>query len=249
MRQLAYQPVTTTRAYESITTQIEQTISSGQLQVGEQLPGERELAEQFGVSRVVIREAMRNLEARAIVEVRHGSGTYVKSIPSPALAQSLTLLLELEEASLLDLYVVRQALELVAAPMAAQHATPEEIATLRKCLEEMATLVEQGIHSEEGFCAFSTKDEELHRLVAQASHNMPLVTLLDAILPLVMSGRREIINRTGGFQRFIARSGRENAHEEHTDIVNAIANRDPKAAEHFVYHHLQRSMTTYRDLE
>jgi len=249
MRQLVYQPVTTTRAYENIAAQIEQTITSGQLRVGDQLPGERELAEQFEVSRVVIREAMRNLEARGIVEVRHGSGTYVRSIPSPAVTQSLTLLLELEEASLLDLYVVRQALELVAAPKAAQYATPEEIAALRNCLEEMAPLVKQGIHSEDSFRAFSTKDEEFHRLIAKASHNMPLATLLNAILPLVMSGRLEIINRTGGFQRFIARSGRENAHEEHANIVNAIANRDPKAAEHFVYQHLQRSMATYRDLE
>lgn len=249
MDEFVYQPAITMRAYENIVTQIEQTITGGRLQVGDQLPSERELAEQFQVSRVVIREAIRNLEARGIVEVRHGSGTYIKGVPGSTLTQPLTLLLKLEEASLLDLYVVRQALELVSAPRAAQYATPEDITGLRTCLEEMSHLLKQEIRSEEDFRVFSDKDCEFHRLMARASHNLPLETLLSAILPLVMSGRAEIISRTGGFQQFIVRSERENVYQEHTHIVNAIANRDPKAAEHFTYLHLQRSMATFRDLE
>ena len=244
-----FEPIAITRAYENIVAQVEAAIIEGNLAVGDQLPGERELAEQFEVSRVVIREATRNLEARGIVEVRRGSGTYVKSIPSPALTRSLTLLLKLEEASLLELYVVRQALELVSASAAAQHATSEEIAALRTCLEEMSRLLEQEISSEDDFRVFSDKDTEFHLLIAQASHNLPLETLLSAILPLVMSGRAEIISRTGGFQQFIVRSEPQNAYEEQTHIVNAIANRDPKAAEHFTYLHLQRSVATFRDLE
>ena len=244
-----FEPQKPTRAYENIVDQIEHDITAGRLQVGDQLPAERELAEQFQVSRVVIREASRHLEALGIVEVRQGSGTYVRSVPTPMLAHSLTLMLKLEEASLLDLYVVRQALELVAAPRAAQYVTPEEMTALRECTEEMAVLIRQGIRSEDDFQALTAKDEQFHHMIAEASHNAPLSTLLSAILPLVMRGRLQIVNRTGGFQRFLERSARENVSDEHTNIVDAIANRDPRAAEHFVYLHLQRSMATYRDLE
>src|SRR5688572_20217020 len=119
---MIFQSVAPERAYQVIVSQIERQITNGNLHEGDQLPGERELAEQFGVSRVVIREAMRNLQARNLVEVRHGSGTFISGKPGDTLTQSLTLLLKLEESSLLDLYVVRQALELVAAPRAAQYA-------------------------------------------------------------------------------------------------------------------------------
>lgn len=232
-----------------MTFQIEQMITQGTLHVSDRLPSERELSDQFSVSRVVIREAVRNLEARGIVEVRHGSGTYVKSIPSPTLARTLTLLLRLEESSLLDLYVVRQALELVAAPVAALKATPEEISAMRKCHEEMLGLFEQGLASEEAFLAFNTRDEEFHNLISEAAHNLPLATLMNPIIHLIMTGRLEIIRRTGGFQRFIMRSKRETVLDEHFNILAAITNHDPKAAEHFVYTHLQRSLATYRDLE
>ncbi|HZQ06454.1 MAG TPA: FadR/GntR family transcriptional regulator [Anaerolineae bacterium] len=243
-----YQPITTLRAYEAIVSQIEQMIADKQIQVGEQLPGERDLAEKFGVSRVVIREAIRTLEARGLIDVRHGSGTYVKGMPGDTLTRSLTLLLELKETSLLDLYVVRQALEIVAAPRAAQYATPQQINSLRQCLARMEETIHKGFHDAKHFEEFTQRDIELHSLVGEASHNLPLSTLLNAILPLIMRGRLEIINRTGGFEKFIARSRPEIILDEHTNIVNAIANHDPAAAEHFIYKHLQRSMATYRDL-
>jgi GntR family transcriptional repressor for pyruvate dehydrogenase complex len=245
---MIYQPIATPRAYEGIVSQIEQMIANNQIKVGDQLPGERDLAEKFGVSRIVIREAIRTLQARGVIEVRHGSGTFVKGTPDDTLARSLTLLLELEETSLLDLYVVRQALEVVAAPRAAQYATAPEIAALRECLARMEETIRKGFQDEEHFKEFTARDIELHSLVAQASHNTPLSTLLNTILPLIMSGRLEIINRTGGFKKFVARSRPEIILEEHTNVVNAIVNRDPAAAEHFIYKHLQRSMATYRDL-
>lgn len=246
---LIFQPIAPARAYQAIVSQIEQMIANGTLNDGDQLPGERDLAEQFGVSRVVIRESIRNLQARGMVEVRHGSGTFIRGKAGDILTQSLTLLLKLEEASLLDLYVVRQALEVVAAPRAAQYATAEDISGLRQSLDDMAEIIKKGIDVEEHFHELTRCDIDLHGRVAEASHNIPLATLLHAILPMIMSGRIEIINRTGGFKRFIARSSPQIVIEEHANIVSAIVNRDPTAAEHFIYKHLQRSMVTYRDLE
>ncbi len=246
---MVFQPIAPERAYQTIVAQIEELIAQGKLKQGDQLPSERELAEQFGVSRVVIRESIRNLQARGIVEVRHGSGTFVRANPKDTLTQTLTLLLKLEESSLLDLYVIRQALELVAAPRAAQYANEQDIKALRETLGEMRDIIAKGIDVEEHFEIFTRCDMELHARVADASHNAPLATLLRAILPMIMAGRLQIINRTGGFKRFIARSSPAVVIEEHTNIVSAIVNKDPAAAEHFVYKHLQRSMTTYRDLQ
>ena len=201
------------------------------------------------MSRVVIREAVRYLQARGIVDVKHGSGTYIKNRPSDTLSESLILLLKLEETSLIDLYVVRQALELVAAPRAAQYATEAHITKLRNCLDEMSDLITKGIQGEEQFQAFTNCDIKHHLLIADASANLPLATLLSAILPLIMKGRLEIINRTGGIQRFFLRSSLVLALQEHTNIVHAISNRDTKAAELFMSQHLQRALATYRDLE
>src|SRR5579862_362904 len=105
------QPVEKTRSYEQIVTQIEEMIREGHFQIGDRMPSERALAEQFQVSRVVVRESIRHLEARKIVEVLQGSGTYVRRIPTQTLAQNVTFLLELEKSSFVDLMVVRQALE------------------------------------------------------------------------------------------------------------------------------------------
>ena len=235
-----YQRIDSQRAYEKIVEQIEQSIRDGQLLVGSQLPGERELAEQFGVSRVVVREATRYLESRGVVEVRHGSGTYVRG-----LSQSLTLSLQLQEASLVELYVVRQALELVSAPRAGQYATAEQIAALRKCLEDMTVMIERGIHTDDDYWDFSVKDQEFHLLIAEASNNHPLLNLLQAMLPLFTSGRAQILRRTGGLGQFITPERLNLVHEEHANIGTAISNRDMKAAEQFMLWHLQRSMAAW----
>ena len=250
-----FTPVPVKRAYENIVDRIEQTILDGHFQIGDQLPSERELAEEFAVSRVVIREAVRNLEARGVVEVRHGSGTYVKALPGTIIEQSLTLLLRLEEASLLDLYVVRQALELVSAPRAAQYATAEEIDQLSRCLSDLRELAKDAGHSDNAYLAFIEKDADFHCLIAQASHNLPLATILQSILPLMNSGRLEIMKQTNGRDEATKRRPLGNRHEpgqiveELSAIYTAIVNRDPKAAEHFIYLHLQRAIAGYQDLK
>jgi GntR family transcriptional regulator, transcriptional repressor for pyruvate dehydrogenase complex len=241
-------PAPNGRAYKQVVARIEQMIAGGQLQVGDQLPAERELAEQFEVSRVVIREAMRNLDARGVVEVRQGSGTFVRSLPGQAISQSLTLFLRLEESSLIDLYEVRQALEVTGAPLAAQHATSPEIAAMNRCLQEMHEITEPGIRSVADLRASSAKDFEFHGLIARASGNRPLATLLEPVLVLINTARLELLKTEAGFQRLVDRLGGLRLHEEHTGILTAIANRDPSAAGYFMYHHLQQSIITYRDL-
>src|ERR1700682_2503142 len=106
------QPSITVRSYAAVAQQLQSLITSGELAVGDRIPGERALAERFHVSRVVIREAMRHLEALGVIEVRQGSGTYVRLAAPHSVSKSVTLMLELQKASYVDLMAVRRALEL-----------------------------------------------------------------------------------------------------------------------------------------
>lgn len=245
-----YQPVKTVRSFQGIVAQIEELITSGTLEIGERLPSERELAEQFQVSRVVVREALRDLQARGIVEVRHGSGAYVQMIPSEALTRTLTLLLKLEKPAFIDLMVARRALEVTTAPLAAQHATAEQLAALRACLAEMSAVAQPGLHLEENFYEYGHMDLRLHALIAEASHNSILETLLSAVLPLVMTGRFEVVKRLGSFDQFLSRGAlRElHVHSEHIQVIQAITDRDPSAAEALMKSHLDRAIEVYGNL-
>ena len=236
----------TSRAYEEVVSEIEQSVKSGVLSIGSRLPGERELAQQFGVSRVVIREAVRHLEARGIVEVRVGSGTYIRSVSGAALSKSLTLWLRIEDSAVLELYTVRQALEVTAASLAAVHATPEDLAQMRHLLDEWATLLAKIPFTEEDVAASDNFEVEFHYLLAKASRNTALETLLRAILPLIFVGRRAVIHLAGNLQQAIAGLNLTVTAAEHNDIYNAIANHDPMTAEFFVRRHMQTSIAIYR---
>lgn len=238
---------TTARAYEDVVNEIEHAITSGSLSVGSQMPSERDLSRQFGVSRVVIREAVRHLEARGIVDVRVGSGTYIRSVPGAALSKSFTLWLQLEDSSVLDLYTVRQALEVTAAPLAAVHADPKDLAQMRRVLDEWATLLAKIPFTEDDVAASDSFEVEFHYLLAKASRNSALETLLHAILPLVFAGRWGVIRRIGDLEQAIAGLSLAETAAEHNDIYKAIANHDPVAAEFFVRRHMQTAIAIYRN--
>lgn len=233
------------RAFEAVASEVERSIADGRYQQGQRLPSERLLAESFGVSRVVIREAMRALESKGLVSVRQGSGTYVLGGKVKALSQDLTLRLELEEASLVELYVVRQALELGATRLAAEHATPAQVELLGAYVDEMRAIAARGISTLEQYAPFARLDEAFHLALAGASGNLPMHRLLGALLPLLTKGREEIKRRGTNMKRFFAPDRLALVCQEHADILTAIKNRDGRAAEHFSYVHMQRSIASW----
>ena len=90
-----YLPIQTERLYERIVSQIEQRIESGELKVGDQLPPERELAEQFAVSRTAVREAIKALRQKGLVEIRPGRGTFITNGTSDTIRNSLGMLMKI----------------------------------------------------------------------------------------------------------------------------------------------------------
>jgi len=175
------------RLVDRVVSEIEQLIVEGQLAPGAKLPPERELAEQMGVSRTVVREAVRILAARGLVETRHGVGTTVRALTSQHVVAPLGLYLRAQgngPISFQDLHQVRSILELEIASIAAETATDEEIAQLRRVFESM-------VAAKEDVDLLAERDTEFHRTLARMTHNPLLFVLIDSIRELL----REYIAR------------------------------------------------------
>lgn len=244
-----FEPVILTRSYEHLAAQIEAQIRSGDLAVGEQIPGERELANRFRVSRVVVREAMRNLEARGIIEVRHGRGAFVLMVPPRMMTQTLMLLLQLEKAPYLDLMEVRMTLERTAAGLAAVNASDTAIAQIRRWLDEMDRQAGRGLRALPDYRRWSELNAAFHSAIAVATKNAPLEMLLRAILEMSMQGRLEIVGSLGDLGVYFDRQGVSRIHEEHLSIVGAITRHDRPAAERLAELHLSHSIELFRTID
>jgi len=170
-----------------VAEQIQQLILSRQLKPGDRLPTERELGETFQVSRTVIREAIRVLEARGLVESQTGSGTYVRAIKGEEVANSLGMYITTQGRffSLESLMEVRRVLEIQVVRLAAQRATESDINHLESILQNMCRSVND-------VDAFSRWDLEFHLQLARASGNSLFVILLEplteALFELIWTG-------------------------------------------------------------
>jgi GntR family transcriptional repressor for pyruvate dehydrogenase complex len=186
--------------------QIKQMIVDGRLQPGERLPAERSLADQLGLSRPTVREAIRGLVTMNILETRHGSGTYVSSLDLDDLLRPMQFVIGLSGGQTLgDLFEVRLMLEPEAARLAAQRATDEEISALVQCVEHGAECSREELLDH---------DVELHRLIAEACHNPLLVSMLGSISALGYESRAMTVQIPGVVERTLS---------EHASIVDAIA--------------------------
>lgn len=230
------------RAFETVVKGIEQALMEGRYPVGSRLPSERDLSTEFGVSRVVIREATRFLESRGFVTVRQGSGTYVRDVDVPSLSQEVTLQLELKEASLAELYVVRQSLEVVSVRLAAENATAELVAELDERVSAMKSIAQKGIHSIDDYMRRRAEDEAFHLAIAGAAGNSLLFRLIDAVLPLCSKGHYEILRNAPSLDLFVSAEKIAAINEEHALLALAIKNRDSRAAEVFILSQMQRSI-------
>lgn len=242
-----FRSIDRSRAFEAVVTQVERSLAEGRYPVGTRLPSERDLADEFGVSRVVIREAMRFLESRGYVTVRQGSGTYVRDADTPTLSQDLTLRLELEEASLVELYVVRQALELATVRLAAERATDELVAELDRRTAAMRAITARGVRTLDDYMRRRAEDEAFHLAIASASGNGLLFRLVEAILPLCSSGHFEILRRAPSLETFLSPAKIDAINDEHERLAMAIRNGDGRAAEVFIYSQMQRSIATWQE--
>jgi GntR family transcriptional repressor for pyruvate dehydrogenase complex len=213
-----------TRLSDRVAAQMLETITSRGLQPGERLPTERELSVQFGVSRTVVREAVRSLVGKGVIDARAGRGLQVAAVGASAVWESMSLMLG--QGSSLDyrkVHEVRRLLEVEAAARAAERATDAEIATMTDLLDEMRGVLDETE-------AVSRTDLEFHRTLARATHNELVLVMLEAIADPMLEIRRTTFKIPGRARAAL---------DQHAEILAGIAARDPATAGLAMSRHLE----------
>jgi len=187
---------------------------------GEELPSEAELGERLGVSRTVLREAMKILQAQGLVVLSQGKRARVRPADPQAAIESLDVLLRRSEGSLLHLVEVRRPLEAEIVELAAKRATPDALAEADAAIEEQAAAPTLDGQIE--------ADLKFHRALAKASGNPVFILLLDALAGLMRASRRKSLSEYGN--RIPV--------DHHRAILAAIRRRDPAAARAALLGHL-----------
>ena len=175
-------PVRTRRAFEAVCDQVRRQVADGTLQPGQRLPGERELAEQFDISRSGVREALRSLELAGLVEARTGAngGFFIKSSGTDGIAQAVRDMVALGQVPTDSVTEARIELTCVAIRLACQRATKEELDAIEADIDYHAALFKSGRGSRNSRLLI-----EFYRLLARATHNEVMVMLVDALSEIV----------------------------------------------------------------
>lgn len=218
-----YKIVRSSRLYEQIVQQVEDSIHKGTLKPGDQLPPERELAQQFGVSRTAVREAVKALHEKGLVEAYPGRGTFITDGTSYSMRQSLDRMVKVGQAEgSAFLAEVRAILEPEIAALAATRADAEDVSSMR---EQVAVM--------DGACkdpdAFIEADLDFHLALAEAAANPIILSLIDSIVGLLREQRMGIFQVEGGPER---------GQHHHKRILKAIELRDPTGAREAMKAHL-----------
>jgi GntR family transcriptional regulator, transcriptional repressor for pyruvate dehydrogenase complex len=209
---------------DRVVQSIEGQILSERLAVGTKLPPEREFANRLGVSRTVVREAVRVLAANGLLETRHGVGTTVRAVSREDVVKPLNLFLRTwgQDVSLAHLHQVRSLLEIENAGLAAEQASEEDILDLRRIVKEMEAAKDDPPR-------FALKDSEFHRRLAQTTHNPLLTLLLDSIHDLMVEVREFVARQSGLVERVMP---------AHIEILECVVVRDARRARQTMRAHL-----------
>lgn len=219
------EPIKKIRLYESIVKQIQSLISTGKLKPGQRLPPERDLAEELGVSRTSIREALRSLEMMGYLESRVGvgGGTFIKEVTlrnalspfSQALLQNQDFIVELLE--------VRLFLETEVARLAAIHRSAEQIAEMERAVQQMSEEIARGETGLNG-------DNRFHHVLADAANNRVLKEFVR------MCGDLLEVEREDHLQNWHGAS--QHALSQHQAILSAVQSGDEESAQKIMRTHI-----------
>jgi DNA-binding FadR family transcriptional regulator len=186
-------------------------IRAGEWALGEKLPGETTLGPQLGVGRSTVREAIRRLAGRGVLQARQGAGVFVIALDAPDERDAVV-----RRATIASVIETRIAIESEAAALAAERRTPAELRALRRALaarDRSSATVEEFVDSDTAF----------HRAVVIAAHNEIMIDLFDGLVPRVRRAMIELLRLRPGFDR-------DADHGPHVELVAAIAARDGAAA-------------------
>ena len=217
---------------ERVTEELLEAIAAGRFRPGERLPSERDMSEQFGVSRTVIREAVRTLHAKGVLEITNGRGAQIATVSSSRVTEALELYLRgaQSEELIRPLHIaeVRATLEIRLVELACERATDDDIAAIAREHEAMGRAADAE--------TAARHDAEFHRLLARATHNALFLTLIESINATM---------RTIRVNSLLVEGRLSVAMEEHGAILAALQARDPDASRSAMQYHLDDSQKFY----
>ena len=223
-------PIRRRNLSHEIASILSEQIERGHLMPGDRLPSERDLSEAFAVSRSSVREAIKTLESRGMVEGRHGGGTFVRRQGLDELVRVPAGPVSVSEAEVRSLYEVREMLDPGIARIAAERAGRSDIAALKRMLERHETRVTAGHYT-------SDDDAQFHLRLAQITGNPVLVRLLDGVMRMLGAVREPAL-------RAATSAGKRVDLTSHWEIVRAVEARDPDRAAAIALHHDGRARDT-----
>lgn len=222
---LVFQPIKTKKIYEEIVEQLKAMITKGELEPGDKLPSEREMAESLGVSRASVREALTTLEAIGILEIKPGEGTFVRQTSHAETFAPLALVLAVERNPEAQMMEVRRVLETEMAALAAERANEEDIHKIEVILEQFKNThtTQEAVEA----------DLRFHFAIAEATQNTILLRLMNTVADLMhhtFRSKRE--------QLYASPNMSQQINQEHEAIYLAIRDRNPQAARQKMLAHI-----------
>ncbi|KPB02534.1 FadR/GntR family transcriptional regulator [Ahrensia marina] len=227
------------RTADEVCAQIETLILEGVLRVGDKLPGERDLSEQLGISRPILREALKDLEARELLVTRHGGGTFVADVIGDVFSKTMLELIADHPKATSDYLEYRREVEAIAAAYAARRATDDDRALLTEIILRM-----EEAHKKEDFRDEAAIDVEFHQAICEAAHNLILLHTLRSCYRLLTNGTffsRSLVYRAPGARTLLLK--------QHRAIYEAIMEADPEAAAAAAAAHMEFVEESKREAE
>lgn len=231
-----FEPVGHESVAEAVIKQIEEMIVAGVLQEGRKLPSERELAEDLNVSRPKLREALKTLEHRGLLVVKHGEGSFIAPLTGKAMSPALLSLYSRHSMAFYDYLEYRCEQERFAARLAAERATRDDKERIAAILQDMKTAWQNNDHE-----ASQRADFALHSAIVDASDNATLIHIMASIYDLTKQG--VFYNRA--YLRSIDGTG-EQLLEQHVALGTAIIAGDPAQADQAAKDHMNFVEQSFR---
>ena len=220
-------PIKQTKLSDTIVAHFEQMIVDGRLRAGQILPSERQLAQQFNVSRPSLREAIQKLEAKGVVERRQGGGTYVVNTVNEQLTQPLFELLAKHPESQFDLLEFRHALEGISSFYAALRGTKADLERIEESIKGIVQSQSAEINEQVDALV------EFYHRIAEASHNVILVHVVQGMQELLAENIRQNLEIIGSRKELL-----EKLNQHRQQLVSAIVDGQPEQARDACHQHL-----------
>lgn len=203
---------------------VDHLVRDGQLQPGDRLPSERQLAEMLGIGRAAVREALKSLAFLGLIEVRQGAGSYVREPDSELLPQIIEWGMLLGERKVMDLIEARSYIETAVASLAAERHDEDDLRTIERHLNAMSDATTTS--------EFVDADIAFHLALADAARNSVFSDILSSVQSLLRVWITRVIDEAGTT---------EPTHSEHFAVFGAVSVGDGAAASIAMQRHMDHA--------